>query len=107
MDATFQTALNGFSFVVQLAIGFDRELAETNLVLVLSNDAEMVRRRTFWFQGLTNLRLDAIGGALLRFHGLQITDVADRDLDRIRYAVEDVERGSIAFLCRDITCQDE
>lgn len=107
MDATFQTALCGFTFVVQLAIGFDPELGETNLVLVLANDPEMLRRRTFWFQGITSLRVDSIGGGSLQFCGLQVRGVADRELDGIRYEVDDSEEGRISFLCRDITCRDE
>jgi hypothetical protein len=80
----------------------DSEIYECRLKIVLckdeknsEDDIELI------FFGVSNLKLDEIGGGISQFCRLDVTDIREKQWDRLNYYVFDHETEKISFYCRD------
>lgn len=89
------------------SINIEREMAEEstkeyNVTLVVSTCPfyEGETRVKFTFLNVDNFKLGNINNFYKIF--LQIEDVSDRQLEEIRYLVQEIEYNMISFACWDI-----
>jgi hypothetical protein len=99
----FQGELHGFTILERLEFFVEPGSGIGTLLLHLSRDSstntDMVRAR---FDGVTGLSAKNLGGGLTQLLYLVVEDIRDQRLDRLNYAVAEVEKDSIRFMCRDV-----
>ena len=94
-------ALYVLSKVVCMVFGEDRETNTYTLTIDLESEPPRDRYRArLEFVGVRELRIRGFGGCLTQINGLDIVDVSERQLEGIRYRVEDYEHDSIGFMCQ-------
>ena len=79
------------------------ESYECNLTMVLCKDEHTPEEDIkIGFFGVSNLKLNEIGGGLSQFCRLDVADIREKQWERLHYYVFDFENKAISFYCRDI-----
>ena len=100
---TLNDALSGFTVLLQLAFAALDEASTYRLPLELA-ESESVGSSAIsvTFDDVSNLCLSEFGGGLTQLLHLRIVDIRDRQWDRSKFEVSEVERQVISFRCRSI-----
>jgi hypothetical protein len=97
-------ALRGFTLLITLEFSTDLDSGNCKLVLTLSEDrktdARVLRAE---FSDVSSLCIKDFGGGITQLLLLVIEDVHDRQLDRIRYQIRELERDALFFCCTAFT----
>ncbi|MBI5363051.1 MAG: hypothetical protein HZA53_07710 [Planctomycetes bacterium] len=101
-------ALAHASFVLGVDIAYLRDSSRYSIEIVLgaSPKAEC-SQIVLQADGLVEFQLKSLGGGLSQFSCLRIEDVRERQLDRIRFRVRDIENDRIEFLCSDVRVAED
>jgi len=92
---------------LSLTTDLDSKYFESNLVLCLCKDEYLSDNYVcVEFIGISNLKMQDIGGGLTQISHLNVSDVSSSQLDRIKYIVTDIENDRISFDCSDINIRD-
>lgn len=70
------------------------------------NDSDPFVRVTMLFRGVANLQLKAFGRSPKQITGFDILDVSERNLEGVRFSVEDYENEQISFGCDQVTIEE-
>jgi hypothetical protein len=78
------------------------EASESQLTLVLESEGRSPNfLLSLRFEGVQNLKL-SFGGQLTQIIGFGITDISQRQWERLNWEVTDFENGCIHFYCREV-----
>ena len=55
--------------------------------------------------GVSDLRIEELGGGVSQLGHLIVDDIRDRQWDRLNYHVYELENEVISFYCRDVVCK--
>jgi hypothetical protein len=76
-----------------------------DLTLVLAEESGALQLRVV-FLDVSNLRIESFGGGLTQLRLLRIEDISDRQLDRIRFHVKELEDAQFECDCFDVRIKD-
>ena len=76
-------------------------------VISLSEPGEHPSRVSLLFLGVCGLRMQEIGPGQTQLRRLRVTDISDRQLDRIRCEVEELDLTLLHFHCSAIEVLDD
>lgn len=98
---TPNAALRGLTILSCLEFSVELDSGRCRLVLILTDDeVSPTKSIQVEFKGVSELCLKDFGGGLTQLLHLVITDISDRQLDRLNYQVNEVEKDSLSFLCQ-------
>ena len=95
------------TFLHFLHIDTEHPGGESTLTIRLSHNPDPASQTLeLRFTGISGLKLQDFGGGFHQFLHLQAQDIADNQLDRIRWHVKEHENAAIEFRCLDIESRD-
>ena len=97
-------ALTGFTDLIRFDLSADHEHHRYDLILTLLNPKK--QKLTLICQDVSNLELNPTGDDFRTLRRLQISDLSADKLDRIHYAVEELDSESLFLHCAEIRLQD-
>ncbi len=81
----------------------DSDYFECHLYLTLCKDEKYPEDEVkIHFSGVSNLKIDEIGGGISQFCRLDVVNIQDKQWDQLNYYVFDYENDTISFNCKDI-----
>ena len=94
--------LRGQTYVKQLEFECEFESGVCSVRIVLARSAsENSPGVIAAFTGVTGLSIRSFGGGITQVMCLRLKDVTSEQMDRVSYALEELEHGNIVLRCRD------
>ena len=94
--------------IVSIEFRTNRSNGECDLTLDLATDEKAGSDAiSIRFIGVSNLKIDEIGGGISQLISLKVVDIRKQQWDRLNYKVCDYETQRIEFLCRDFYIERE
>jgi hypothetical protein len=100
-------ALRGFTLLLSLEFSVELDSGTCTLILNLADsEAEDAKSISAEFSGVSNLRIESLGGGKNQLQLLVVEDIRYRQFDRLNYAIRELEADSLSFMCRTVTVKD-
>lgn len=94
------TVVKEMQFVCELESG------HCSVVLKLVDDEQSpIRRETLLAEGVVHMKIDEFGGGLVQLMCLRVESIGEKQLDRIRYLVQDLEDKKFSFMCERLSLE--
>lgn len=89
----------GVSYLIKFELTVRQQTSGCVLVCWLDNGGSVTKVR---FSNVSNLKLQDGGAAFGRPWMLSVNDITERQLDKIKYEVDELENNDISFVCEEI-----
>lgn len=96
--------LSGFRNIRSVHLDAKPDLSY-DLILILEQE-ESGKTLRIELRDVSDLRLESFGGGLMQFRLLKIEDVSDRQWDRVRFHISELEDAQFECSCADVAIDD-